>query len=184
MVFIYHPCIKRESSLSQRVGPNRRQQVLAWAWCHKLFFFFCLFLNFFYCYFPDTIFFLLYSVVTQLHMHVYITFSLIIMLHHKWLDIDLWATQQDLIANPFQKQQFASINPKLPICPTQPFPLFWPWDGSPLVFCIKVENKGCRPWQIFPRGQYASFCLRQLELFLIIGKIIFKKCNTWFYLSH
>ena len=39
--------------------------------------------------------------VTQLHTHVYILFSHIIMLHHKWLDIVLSATQQDLIANPF-----------------------------------------------------------------------------------
>jgi len=29
---------------------------------------------------------LLYSMVTQLHIHVYILFSHIIMLHHKWLD--------------------------------------------------------------------------------------------------
>ena len=36
--------------------------------------------------------------VTQLHIHVYIIFYLIIMLHHKWLDIVLSATQQDLIA--------------------------------------------------------------------------------------
>ena len=42
--------------------------------------------------------------VTQLYIHVYILFSPIIMLHHKWLDIVLSATQQDLIANPFQKQ--------------------------------------------------------------------------------
>ena len=49
-------------------------------------------------------FFLLYSMVTQLHIHVYILFSHIIMLHHKWLDIVPSATQQDLIANPFQKQ--------------------------------------------------------------------------------
>ena len=42
--------------------------------------------------------------VTQLHIHVYILFSHIIMLHHKWLDIVPSATQQDLIANPFQRQ--------------------------------------------------------------------------------
>ena len=34
--------------------------------------------------------------VTQLHIHVYILFSPIIMLHHKWLGIVLSATQQDL----------------------------------------------------------------------------------------
>ena len=39
--------------------------------------------------FPNTLllFFLLYSMVTQLHIHVFILFSLIIMLHPKWLDI-------------------------------------------------------------------------------------------------
>ena len=54
--------------------------------------------------FPQYIFILLYSMVTQLPIHVYIIFSHIIMLHHKWLDIVLSAAQQDLIANPFQKQ--------------------------------------------------------------------------------
>ena len=39
------------------------------------------------------------------------------MLHHKWVDIVLSATQQELIANPFQKHMFASINPTLPIHP-------------------------------------------------------------------
>ena len=66
--------------------------------------------------------FLLYSMVTQLHIHVYILFSHIIMLHHKWLNIVPSATQQDLIASPFQKQEFVSINPKLPTQPTS-FPL-------------------------------------------------------------
>ena len=37
-----------------------------------------------YYYFPST-FFLLYSMVTQLHIHVEILFSRMIMLHHKWL---------------------------------------------------------------------------------------------------
>ena len=53
--------------------------------------------------------FLLHSKVTQLHIHVYILFSHIIMLHHKWLDIVPSAIQQDLIAYPFQSQQIASI---------------------------------------------------------------------------
>ena len=56
--------------------------------------------------------FLLYSKVTQSDIHVYILFSHIIMLHRKWLDVVPSATQQDLIANPFQRQQSASINPK------------------------------------------------------------------------
>ena len=49
-------------------------------------------------------FFLLYSMVTQLYIHVYTLFSPIIMLYHKWLDTVLSATQQELIANPFRKQ--------------------------------------------------------------------------------
>ena len=40
-------------------------------------------------------FFLLYSMVTQLHMHVYILFSHIIMLHPKWLDRVPSATPQE-----------------------------------------------------------------------------------------
>ena len=62
-----------------------------------------------------TFFFLLYSMGTQLDIHVYIIFSPIVMLHCKYLDIVLSATQQDLIVSPFQKQKFASINLKLPI---------------------------------------------------------------------
>ena len=61
---------------------------------------------------------LLYSMVTQLHTHVYILFSHIIMFHHKWLHIVPSATQQDLLANPFRRQSFISINPKLPNHPT------------------------------------------------------------------
>ena len=44
--------------------------------------------------------FLLYSKMTQSHIHIYILFSHIIRLHHKWPDIVPSATQQDLIANP------------------------------------------------------------------------------------
>ena len=59
-----------------------------------IFFFFLpfIYLSHFYCYFPNTIFSLLYSIVTQLHIHAYILFSLIIILCHKWLDIVLNAT--------------------------------------------------------------------------------------------
>ena len=63
--------------------------------------------------------------VTQLYLHVYILFSHIIVLQHKWLDIFLSATQQDLFANPFQRQLSASINPKIPIHPTPSPP---PWQ--------------------------------------------------------
>ena len=48
--------------------------------------------------------FLQNSKVTQSHMHVYIPFSHIIMLHPKGLDIVPRAVQQDLIAYPFQRQ--------------------------------------------------------------------------------
>ena len=55
---------------------------------------------------PNTLFFFfsLYSVGTQLHIHVYIIFSPIVVLHCRYLDIVLSTTQQDLIVNPFQKQ--------------------------------------------------------------------------------
>ena len=55
------------------------------------------------CYFPNT-FFPYCTAVTQLHIYVYIIFSHINMPHHKWLDIVPSAAQQDLIANPFQRQ--------------------------------------------------------------------------------
>ena len=54
-----------------------------------------LFIYFLLLLFPQDSFFLLYSIVTQLHIHIYILFSPIIMLHHKQLDIVLSATQQD-----------------------------------------------------------------------------------------
>ena len=49
-------------------------------------------------------FFLLNSKVAQLHIHVYTLFCHIIMFHHMLLDLVLSATQQDLIANPFQRK--------------------------------------------------------------------------------
>ena len=48
--------------------------------------------------------FLLYSKVSQLHIYVYTLFYYIIRLHHKWLDIVPSATQQNLTANPLQRQ--------------------------------------------------------------------------------
>ena len=42
------------------------------------------------------------------------SFSHIVMLHHKWPAIVPRATQQDLIANPFHRQESVSVNPKLP----------------------------------------------------------------------
>ena len=83
------------------------------------------FLIYFLLLFPPTHFFSpLYSMGNQLHIHVYIIFSPIVMLPCKYLDRVLNATQQDLIVIPFQDQQFASINPKLPILPT-PSPSPW-----------------------------------------------------------
>ena len=67
----------------------------------KHFFFFSLMrmIIFFLPFFPTS-----NSMVTQLHIHVHILFSHIIMFHHKWLDIVPGATQQDLIANAFWRQ--------------------------------------------------------------------------------
>ena len=73
--------------------------------------FFLMFLFYFY-------FFPLYSMGTKLHIHMYIFFPPIVVLRCTYLDIVLSATEQDLIVNPFQKQYFASVNPKLPIHPT------------------------------------------------------------------
>ena len=63
------------------------------------------------------IFFPLYSMGTKLYLHVYIFFLPFVLLQHKYLDIVLSATQQDLIVNSFQ---VVSDNPKLPI-PPNPF---------------------------------------------------------------
>ena len=52
-----------------------------------IFYFFHFIIIIFNSYFPNMIFFLLYSMVTQLHIHVHILFSHIIMLRHKWVDI-------------------------------------------------------------------------------------------------
>ena len=38
-----------------------------------------------------------------------------IMFYHKWLDVVACATQQDRIAYPLQMQEFAPINPRLPV---------------------------------------------------------------------
>ena len=46
--------------------------------------------------------FLLYSKVTQSHMHILFLTLSSIMFHHKWLDMVSCATQQDLIAYPLQ----------------------------------------------------------------------------------
>ena len=57
--------------------------------------------NYFFKFFNS---FLLYSMGTKLHIHVYIIFPPIVVLQYKYLDRVLNATQQDLIVNPFQGQ--------------------------------------------------------------------------------
>jgi len=81
--------------------------------------------------FPIHFFFLLYSMVTQLLIQCIRSFSPIIMLHHKWLDRVPSATQQDLIANLFQRQESASINPKFPSIPLPPAAPWQPQVYSP-----------------------------------------------------
>jgi len=74
-------------------GTNQKKIAL-----NIIFFFFLLL-------FPQhNFFFPLCSMGTQLHIHVYILLSPIIMLHGKKLEVVLSATQQDLIANPFHRQ--------------------------------------------------------------------------------
>ena len=63
-----------------------------------------IYLFFFIVIFPTQFFFPLYSMGTQLHIHVSIYFSPIVLLRCKYLDIVLSATQQDLTVNLFQKQ--------------------------------------------------------------------------------
>ena len=85
------------------------------------------------------IFFLLYSMVTQLHKHVYIFFSHIIMLHHKWLDIVPSATLQDLLANPFYVLFFVPVLQGLIFFPLLVF------DGTPpiLMWVLKWKIPTC-----------------------------------------
>ena len=56
-----------------------------------------------YCYFQH-FFSPLYSMGTQLHIHVYIIFSPVVVLCCKCLDLVLSATQQDRIVSALQKQ--------------------------------------------------------------------------------
>ena len=70
--------------------------------------------------------FLLYNKVTEWHIHIYILFLTLssIMFHRNWLYIIPCGIQQDLIVYPLQRQQFASINVRLPGHPT-PSPSPW-----------------------------------------------------------
>ena len=89
---------------------NRLDIFMGLKWALDFFQFFCFYLMIFFSVIAGlqcSVNFLLYSKVTQPHIHVYIPFSHIIRLPHKWLGIVLSATQQDLIAYPFQKQEFA-----------------------------------------------------------------------------
>ena len=56
------------------------------------------------CYVPDAFFSSLPLGNPVTHTCIHSFFSHIIMLHHKWLDRGPSATQQDLIANPLQRQ--------------------------------------------------------------------------------
>ena len=60
--------------------------------------------------------FLLCSKVIQLYILIFTLSS--IMFHQKWSDIVPWAVQQNLIASPFQMQNFTSTNPKHPLSHT------------------------------------------------------------------
>ena len=86
--------------------------------------------------------FLLHSEVTQLHIHVYILFSHIVMLHHKWPDIVPSAIQQDPIAYLFQSlltPNSQSISLPTPpswqpqVCSPCPWVSF-PWEVSLLPY--------------------------------------------------
>ena len=66
----------------------------------------------FFIFYLRVYFFLLYSVVTQIHLHAYILFA------HKWLDRIPSAIQQYSIANTSWRQHSVSIYSKLPVPPT------------------------------------------------------------------
>ena len=72
-----------------------------------------------------------------------------VLLRYKYLDIVLNATQQDLIVNPFQEQQFVSHNPMLPI---PPICSFFPQAGTSLfsksMIFFSVEMFICAVYQI------------------------------------
>ena len=61
--------------------------------------------------------------VTQLHIHVYIIFSPIVVLRCKYLDIDLSATQQDLMLIHFKGNSLYLLTPSSPTTPLLP-----PWQ--------------------------------------------------------
>jgi len=73
--------------------------------------------------------------------------------YHKWLDIVPSATRgmdkQGLIAYPFQRQSFVSINPKLPIHPTPfPSPLATKTLSSKSMIFFSVESFLCSIYKI------------------------------------
>ena len=97
--------------------------------------------------------FLMYSMVTQAHIHRYILFSRIIRLHHKWLDVVPSATQQDLIAYPFQRQSFASVGfifgPHLHLVVDQ-------WDSPPSSSLAQQSIPSVSSSQDFNDDLYAT----------------------------
>ena len=63
-----------------------------------------------------------------------------IMFHHPWLDRVPWAKQQDPIPYPLQMQEFASLNPRLQVCPTpSPSPLTTPSLFSKCIHFFPLE---------------------------------------------
>ena len=76
------------------------------------------------------------------YIHTYILFLPLssIMLHHRWLHIVPSAIQQDLTAYSFQRQYFASINPRFPVHRT-PSPSPWqPQFCSPSPWVSSMKN--------------------------------------------
>ena len=77
--------------------------------------------------------FLLYSKVTQLYIHIHFFPQIIlVMSHHKWLDIVPCAIQQDPIVHPLKIQQSSSTNHRFP---THPTPSFFPWQTQVCFPC-------------------------------------------------
>lgn len=99
---------RNSSSLVDKKVRNQGWQVplnLAMFPADRLFIYF-IFIYFFTLFFPPYMFFLPYSVVTQLHRHVHALFSHMVLLHPKWLDLVPRAAQQDLNSE-FQWQLYS-----------------------------------------------------------------------------
>ena len=99
-----------------------------------------------YCYFPSTLFlFSLCSMGTQLHIHAHIILSPIVVLRCEYPDIALSAPQQELTANPVQRQSLAPApsSPSSPSLPLPPDPL-WFMHSSRTVWFRDPGSLGTR----------------------------------------